>query len=104
MTTVVNVNRDEYDIYIGRGSKWGNPYTHIKDRATLAEFVVGTREEAMRKYREHVLASPELMESLHELRDKRIACFCKPSKSCHGDILVELLEEQSEGQRFYSIF
>lgn len=28
MTTVVNIKRKnvKYDIYIGRGSKWGNPF------------------------------------------------------------------------------
>ena len=26
MTTVVNLKKDTYDIYIGRGSKWGNPF------------------------------------------------------------------------------
>lgn len=25
MTTVVHV-RDDYDVYIGRGSEWGNPF------------------------------------------------------------------------------
>ena len=30
--------------------------------------------------------------SLDELKDKRLGCFCKP-KSCHGDILIELIEK-----------
>jgi hypothetical protein len=25
-TKVVNLRKDKYDVYIGRGSKWGNPY------------------------------------------------------------------------------
>lgn len=99
MTTVVNKNKESYDIYIGRGSKWGNPFTHINDRETKAEFVVGSRGESIEKYREYIMNKPELLNSLHELAGKRLGCFCKP-KSCHGDILVELIESK----RFYSLF
>jgi len=30
MIRVVHCKREPYDVYIGRGSKWGNPFTHIK--------------------------------------------------------------------------
>jgi hypothetical protein len=43
-------------------------------------------------YMEYILNSPELMASLHELKDKRLGCWCKP-KICHGDILVDLVEK-----------
>lgn len=99
ITRVVNLNKEPYDIYIGRGSKWGNPYTHIKDKETLAVFVVATREEAIAKYREYIQSKPDLMNSLHELEGKVLGCFCKP-KSCHGDILLELLTEQKLKQIF----
>jgi len=92
MTKVVNKHYEEYDVYIGRGSKWGNPYTHIKDKKTKAEFIVETREEAVEKYEEWIRQQPELLASLWELRGKRLGCFCKPA-SCHGDILVKLIEE-----------
>lgn len=99
MTRVVNKNKEKYDIYIGRGSKWGNPFTHIKDRETKAEYIVETREEALKKYREWILNKPELLNSLHELTGKRLGCYCSPRR-CHGDILVELINSN----RFYSIF
>jgi len=92
MTTVVNIKTDEYDVLISRPSKWGNPYTHIKDKNTQAEFIVSSRKEAIDKYREYILNSPDLLNDLHELKGKRLGCFCKP-KSCHGDILVELIEK-----------
>lgn len=91
-TKIVNMKNEPYDIYIGRGSKWGCPYTIIKDRPTLAKEIVGSKEEALSKYREYVLGSPELMCSLDELEGKTLGCFCKPEK-CHGDILLELLSE-----------
>ena len=46
---VVNKYKSEYDVYIGRGSPWGNPFTHIKDKTTKAEFIVDTREESIEK-------------------------------------------------------
>ena len=91
LTTVVNVNRDDYDVYIARPSKWGNPYSHKEN--TLAQYTVKTRKEAIQKYREWILARPELLNSLHELEGKKIGCFCKP-QSCHGDILVDLINNR----------
>jgi hypothetical protein len=93
-TRVVHCQREEYDVYIGRPSEWGNPFTHIKAEATLAKFVVRTREEAVRSYREWVKSQPHLMEKLSSLKGKKLGCWCKP-KSCHGDILLELLNELS---------
>jgi hypothetical protein len=92
MTKVVHCKRDIYDIYIGRPSKWGNPYTHIKDKNTKAEYIVSTRKESIEKYKEYILNTPELLNSLYELKDKVLGCWCKPNKKCHGDILVELIE------------
>lgn len=91
-TRVINLNKEPYDVYIGRGSKWGNPYTHISDKETLASHIVGSREEAMNKYREYLSNNQELLDSLHELDGKVIGCFCKP-KSCHGDILIEFISK-----------
>lgn len=90
MTKLVNMKNEPYDIYIGRGSKWGCPYTIIKDRPTLAKEIVDSKEEALSKYKEYVLGNQELMDSLDELEGKTLGCFCKPKK-CHGDILLELL-------------
>lgn len=91
---VVNKYKDQYDVYIGRGSKWGNPYTHIKDKETKAEYIVSTREESISKYREWILDKIDIgeitIDELLELAGKKLGCFCKP-KSCHGDVLVEIV-------------
>lgn len=91
-TTVVNIQvvgdipGVSYDVYIGRGNgpefKWGNPYKRGRD---------GSLRTVLQRYREHVLASPELMSALHELKGKTLGCFCAPSP-CHGDVLVDLVE------------
>lgn len=90
-----------YDVYIGRGSIYGNIYSHIKTGKTRAEFIVATRKEAIQKYREYLLNSPELLEKIEELRDKTLACFCVESEEykdgdkivCHGQIIQRLLKE-----------
>lgn len=88
---VVHCKKEPYDVYIGRGSKWGNPYSHKE--GTQAKFIVASRKEAIEKYREYILNSPELLNCLHELRGQTLGCWCKP-KACHGDVLVELVEER----------
>ena len=80
---VVNLRKEKYDVYIGRGSKWGNRFVIGKD---------GDREEVVGKYKEWLLQNKELLGSLHELKGKVLGCFCKPN-ACHGDILVELVNE-----------
>ena len=77
---VVHCKRDKYDVYIGRPSKWGNPFSIGKD---------GNRDEVIEKYREWIVKQPELMNSLGELKGKVLGCWCKPL-ACHGDVLLEL--------------
>ena len=91
-TKVVHCKKQPFDVYIGRPSKWGNPFTHIKDKKTLAEFVVKTRKESIERYEAWILTQPELLADLHELKGQRLGCFCAP-KSCHGHILAKLADE-----------
>ena len=96
-TSVVNIKNDDYDVYIGRSNSkysgiWGNPFSHLEKSAAM--YKVSTREEAVDKYREWVVKQPHLMAQLETLRGKRLGCWCKP-KACHGDVLVELLENKN---------
>jgi len=79
---VVNLRRERFDVYIGRGSKWGNQFVIGRD---------GDRAEVIRKYREWILRNDYLLGCLGELKDKVLGCYCKPLP-CHGDVLVELVE------------
>ena len=91
ITEVVNKNKDRYDVYIGRGSKWGNPYTHLPLSDTQAKYKVSSRKESIEKYKEYLLIGDgsHLLNDLDELKGKKLGCYCKP-KSCHGDILSTL--------------
>ena len=90
---VVHCKREEFDVYIGRGSRWGNPYSHKE--GTLAEHVVGSRTEAIQKFEEYLLSNEELMASLPDLKGKTLGCWCKP-KTCHGDILLRYANGPSQ--------
>jgi hypothetical protein len=100
-TQVVHCKKEPYQVYIGRGkgSKWGNPFTHIADRKTKAQFIVSSRKESIEKYREWILEQPELLKDLEELKGKILGCWCMPTNPkpdklyCHGQILVELIEK-----------
>ena len=81
---VVNKYRDSYDVYIGRGSKWGNPFKIGEN---------GDRNQVISLYKDWITKGEGqfLLNDLQELEGKTLGCFCKPH-NCHGDVLVELLE------------
>ena len=84
MITVVNKRYSSFDIYIGRGSKRGNPFRIGVD---------GDRAEVLRKYEAWAREQKHLMDSLWELDDKVLGCFCHPLP-CHGHVLIKLRLEQ----------
>jgi hypothetical protein len=86
LTEVVHCKKAPYDIYIGRPSKWGNPFKIGPD---------GTREEVIAKYKEWFKKQPELTNSITELKGKVLGCWCKPH-SCHGDFLAALANNCNE--------
>lgn len=80
---VVHCKKEPYDVYIGRPSKWGNPFLIGRD---------GTREEVVAKYREWIVTQEDLLKDIGELHNKVLGCWCSP-ESCHGDVLLELVED-----------
>lgn len=66
-------------VYIGRPSKWGNPFVIGED---------GTRAQVIEKYREYLLTNANLMADLPELSGKHLVCWCVPL-ACHGHILLD---------------
>jgi len=78
-TRVVHCKKEPFDVYIGRPSKWGNPFP----------LSLG-RKECIAQYEKWILTQPKLLMDLHELKGKRLGCFCAPF-ACHGDVLVRLV-------------
>jgi hypothetical protein len=60
-------------VYVGRPSKWGNPFVIGRD---------GSRDA-------WIVQQPALMVALHELHSKDLVCWCAPER-CHADVLIEL--------------
>ncbi|MDZ4875490.1 MAG: hypothetical protein CLLPBCKN_004886 [Chroococcidiopsis cubana SAG 39.79] len=76
--------------------KWGNPFykfDHKDDKA---------RAEAIESYKKHFHSHPELFDSIEELKDKVLGCWCHP-KPCHCDFLVEqfIAKQDEEEEKEY---
>ena len=92
-TTVVNLRKEPYDVYIGRAGHgldgyFGNPYPLPVGADQVA------RDECLKKYKRYfwkrVRTDPEFYERVMALEGKTLGCFCKP-KTCHGDVIVAFL-------------
>lgn len=71
----------ENAVYVGRPTKWGNPFTG---------------PDAVEKFEQMILMkliddSGLFRKQLDELRGKDLACFCPLSKPCHADVLLEIV-------------
>lgn len=84
-TIVVHCKKQQFDVYIGRPSKWGNPFP-----------ISLGRKECIEQYAKWILKQPQLLADLPELVDKRLGCFCAPL-ACHGDILARLANNLKGG-------
>lgn len=82
-------------IYVGRGSKWGNPFPFGHQLYLGKAWAV----EAYAQWLTTTLKGMTLLrEHLHELRGKNLVCWCKPGDPCHADILLALANEMQEGK------
>jgi hypothetical protein len=72
-------------VVVSRPTRWGNPHP----------LELG-RQEAVRRYREDLLAG-RLMISVEdvrrELRGHDLACYCDLDEPCHADVLIEVANE-----------
>lgn len=95
-TTVVNKKgKVKGTFYIGRGSRFGNPFSHLE--GTKATWIVESREEAIKAFEEWARNSEDkeaklLRDSLWMLRGEVLECFCAPLP-CHGEVLIRMVEE-----------
>jgi len=81
-TRVVNCRSEPFDEFIGRPTRWRNPF-HIGPD--------GPREQVIAKYRSWLIRQPTLLRSVQEIRGKVLGCYCAPLP-CHGDVLAELAD------------
>lgn len=101
MCQVVNIrNIDKNDpdvVYIGRGSIWGNPFSHKS--GTKALYKVESVAVAIQRYREYLWTAIKegriTKEMLKALDGKRLACYCAPNP-CHGNIIKRAVQWAKE--------
>ena len=96
MPKVLNKKTDKIPtdaIYVGRPSKWGNPFKIGKD----AKGTYWSREDVIGLYRAWITdrgSSDNLIDDIDELRGKDLVCWCAPLP-CHADILLELANRRA---------
>jgi hypothetical protein len=87
MPKVLNKRRDgipQGAVYIGRPSKWGNPFPLNNAQS---------REDCLRKFERYLQDHPELVAAAkQELKGKDLVCFCAPAL-CHGDVWLRIANE-----------
>ena len=82
---VVHYKKAKYDVYIGRPTKWGNPFKVGED---------GDREEVIDKYIAWLKTQKQLVaDAKKELKGKVLGCWCSP-KLCHGDVLARIANKE----------
>jgi len=69
-------------VYVGRPSKWGNPYRNNDREKNVADF---------ERYLENNKALKDDVKA--ELKGKDLVCFCAP-RLCHADILLRVANEE----------
>lgn len=99
ITRVVNKkNTDNYDVYIGRGSPWGNPFPMRQGEGPTREEVI----EEYRKYFYKKISEDEAFKNgILAMKGLRLACFCKP-EPCHGDVIADFLDSKESINFFRS--
>ena len=73
-------------VYVGRPSKWGNPFSIGKD---------GTRDQVITAYIAWFALNKKLHLDLSELNGKDLVCWCAPLP-CHADVLLELANKEAD--------
>ena len=85
LCTVVNLKKESYDVYIGRGSMWGNPFVVRRE---------SERMSAIQNYKKYLIEKIDRGEitlaHLYALKGQRLGCFCQP-KPCHGEVIADIV-------------
>ena len=106
-TTFAKWLKDSNNLYINKNLAKYAKKTDLsdsiwfKDISQLQKFILnGKDEDYLTVYERCVRSTPELWHNIHKLENKVLGCWCKPSESCHADVLIKLFKEKNnEGQQ-----
>lgn len=92
ITEIINLHKEEYDVYIGREGKgqsgyFGNPHTGPDKEANVKLYKA--------YFHDRIKTDKEFAQRILKLRGKILGCFCKP-RPCHGDVIAEYLNALPE--------
>lgn len=91
-TTVVNSRKFPFDVFVGRPSKYGNPFSAKKSKFEVEK--CATAEEAVAKFERWFLNQEDLVALARaELKNKVLGCFCDPQEPCHGRVIARIVDE-----------
>jgi len=74
------------EVYIGRGSVYGNPFK-IDDQHDRLMVV----QEYKKYFWQRINTDKAFYDAVMRLKDKTLVCFCAPL-SCHGDVIKAWFE------------
>src|SRR6478736_642723 len=94
-TTVVNLYKEPYDIYIGRAGKGKDWYFGNPIKLQPNEERGATIERFKEYFYNRLDIDKEFKTKILELKGKKLGCFCKP-KECHGDVIADYLNNTTE--------
>lgn len=90
---VVHCRLEACDIYVGRPTIYGNPYSHLPGKG---DYQVATRTEAISKFADYARGRMgyDLVFRAAVLRcyGKTLGCWCAP-EACHAWVLLRLADE-----------
>jgi len=80
-------------VYVGRPSKWGNPFKMNDPLLPAGISRLEKRRLVIEEYKGWILRQEDLLRQLSELRGKDLVCWCSPLP-CHADVLLQLANKQ----------
>jgi len=80
----------ENTVYVGRGSKWGNPFP-LHSSSKIGRINCVYRFETALNKGELKITIGDIKK---ELKGKNLACWCRLDQVCHGDVLLELANKE----------
>ena len=103
-------------VYVGRPSKWGNPFKvgevvpeelvryltfpgEANHFSGMTRIRITSPERVVETFAYWIIEQPELMLSLSELQGHNLACWCPLTTPCHGAILLELANRGGEDEQ-----
>lgn len=80
-------------VYVGRPSKWGNPFIPGEINFMIPTLVENKRH-AYLLFKAHAPLNEKLVDAAKkELKGKDLMCFCPPDQPCHADVLLKIANQ-----------